>query len=252
MMLWLGSRTKEETLDQVLWTGLLDGVVVSADPLEDPLVDGLLASELPTVLIGHRRGDRTASYVDVDNLQAADDRHHASPEARPQACGPHHGRRGTVAGEDRLTGYRRAMDRAGRTTDGLVVEGDFGKAAGAAGATDLLEQGRRRHLLRERRVCRRRARLDPRARARVPEDVALAGFDDVEFAAHLEPPLTTVRQRIQEQGVEAAHTLFELLRDPAGGPRRVILPTELVIRRSTIGRRGGDPGVAPDGTERGS
>ena len=70
---------------------------------------------------------------------------------------------------------------------------------------------------------------------RAPEDVALAGFDDLDFAAELDPPLTTVRQGIRAQGAEAAHTLSQLLDDPDGGPRRVILPTELVIRRSTVG-----------------
>ena len=72
MMLWLGNRTKEETLDKILSMGLVDGVIVTAHYREDPLVDGLLASHLPTVLVGHRRDDRTASYVDVDNVHAAD------------------------------------------------------------------------------------------------------------------------------------------------------------------------------------
>ena len=53
--LWLGNRSKEETLDRILGTGLMDGVIVTEDNLDDPLVDGLLASDLPTVLIDHRR-----------------------------------------------------------------------------------------------------------------------------------------------------------------------------------------------------
>ena len=40
MMLWLGNRSKEETLNRILWLGLLDGVIVTADNLDDPLVDG--------------------------------------------------------------------------------------------------------------------------------------------------------------------------------------------------------------------
>ncbi len=72
MMLWLGNRSKQETLDQILGMGLLEGVIVTAYNLEDPLVDGLLASSLPTVLVGHRRADRKASYVDVDHIGAAD------------------------------------------------------------------------------------------------------------------------------------------------------------------------------------
>ena len=69
----------------------------------------------------------------------------------------------------------------------------------------------------------------------VPEDVALAGFDDLEFAAHLDPPLTTVRQGVREQGAEAVRVLLELIADRDGPPRRVTLPTELVIRESTVG-----------------
>ena len=72
MMLWLGNRSKQETLDQILGMGLLEGVIVTAYNVDDPLVDGLLASSLPTVLVGHRRADRSASYVDVDHVQAAE------------------------------------------------------------------------------------------------------------------------------------------------------------------------------------
>ena len=107
MMLWLGSRTKQETLDHILWMSFLDGVIVSASTLEDPLVDGLLASSLPTVLLGHRRADESASYVDIDNVAAADGiTTHLLSLGRTR-IGHITGSRGTVAGEDRLTGYRR-------------------------------------------------------------------------------------------------------------------------------------------------
>ena len=55
MMLWLGNRSKEETLERILSMSLLDGVIVTAHFLDDPLVDGLSGSALPTVLVGHRR-----------------------------------------------------------------------------------------------------------------------------------------------------------------------------------------------------
>lgn len=239
MMLWLGNRTKEETLDQILWMGLLDGVIVTANQLEDPLVDGLLASELPTVLIGHRRADRTASYVDVDHVEAADiiTTHLLSLGRR--RVGHVTGTRGTVAGEDRIAGYQRAMARAGLSTEGLIVEGDFDRASGAAAALELLDRDV------DAIFCANDASAEGalgsiRARGgSIPQDVALAGFDDLAFASELDPPLTTIRQGVRDQGVEAAHTLFHLLRDRDAGPRRVILPTELIIRRSTVG--GGAP-----------
>ena len=235
MMLWLGHRSKEETLDRIQSIGLLDGVVVTANMLDDPLVDGLMASSLPTVLIGHRRADRAASYVDVDHIRAAESvvAHLVSTGRR--RIGHVTGSRGTVAAEDRITGYRRAMHRAGLPTDDLVVDGDFNRASGMAGAARLLDAGVDAIFCANDAMA-AGALETIRARGlRVPDDVALAGFDDLDFAADLDPPLTTVRQGVREQGAEAAHTLLQLIRDPDGGPRRVILPTELVIRQSTVG-----------------
>jgi DNA-binding LacI/PurR family transcriptional regulator len=235
MMLWLGNRTKEQTLDNILSMGLVDGVIVTAHYREDPLVDGLLASHLPTVLVGHRRHDRTASYVDVDHVHAADIVTSHLIQIGRTRVGHITGMRGTVAAEDRITGYRRAMERAGLPTDELTVDGDFNAPSGVMGAEVLLD----RHC--DAIFCANDATAmgaleTIRARGLgVPDDVALAGFDDLDFAARLDPPLTTVRQGVRDQGAEAARTLFQLIADRDGTPRRVILPTELVIRQSTVG-----------------
>jgi DNA-binding LacI/PurR family transcriptional regulator len=235
MMLWLGNRSKEETLETILSMSLLDGVIVTAHNLDDPLVDGLLASGVPTVLVGHRKADRTASYVDVDNVHAADivTTHLVSIGRR--RIGHISGMRRTVHAEDRLIGYQRAMDRAGLPTDGLVVDGDFNAPSGVIGAQALLDQGVDAMFCANDATA--QGALDAiRARGlRVPEDVALAGFDDLEFSARLDPPLTTVRQGVREQGEEAVNCLFQLIRERDGAPRRVLLPTELVIRQSTVG-----------------
>jgi LacI family transcriptional regulator len=235
MMLWLGNRTKEETLDNILSMGLVDGVIVTAHYREDPLVDGLLASNLPTVLVGHRRHDRTASYVDVDHVHAADSVTSHLIQIGRTRIGHITGMRGTVAAEDRITGYRRAMERAGLSTDGLMVDGDFNAPSGVTGAEVLLER-RCDAIFCANDATAMGALETIRARGLgVPDEVALAGFDDLDFAARLDPPLTTVRQGVREQGAEAARTLFQLMADRDGTPRRVILPTELVIRQSTVG-----------------
>lgn len=70
-----------------------------------------------------------------------------------------------------------------------------------------------------------------RAGVRVPEDVAVVGFDDVPFARLLNPPLTTVRAPIEQTGRIAAELLFRLMADEAV-EKDVLLPTELVVRRS--------------------
>lgn len=235
MMLWLGNRTKEEILDHVLGMSFLDGVIISAHALEDPIVDGLLASSLPTVLIGHRRADQAASYVDVDNEQAADATTTHLISLGRKRVGHITGSRGTVAAEDRVTGYQRAMRRAGLSVDGLIVNGDFSGQSGVAAANELLDMGVDA-IFCVNDATAAGALETIRARGlRVPDDVALAGFDDLDFAAHLDPPLTTVRQGVRQQGIEAARALLQLLGDAGRSPRRVLLPTELVIRQSSVG-----------------
>jgi DNA-binding LacI/PurR family transcriptional regulator len=234
MMLWLGNRSKEETLNRILGMGLLDGVVVTADMLNDPLVDGLLVSDLPTVLIGHRRTDREASYVDVDNINAADTVTRHLISIGRSRIGHVTGRRGTVAAEDRLQGYLKAMARAGLSTDGLIAEGDFNRPSGVSGAQQLLDAGADAiFAANDATAAGVLGELTAR-RLSVPGDVALAGFDDLPFAAELDPPLTTIRQGVHAHGSEAARALFGLLDDP-NTPRRILLPTELVIRQSTVG-----------------
>jgi LacI family transcriptional regulator len=70
-----------------------------------------------------------------------------------------------------------------------------------------------------------------RAGKRVPEDVAVVGFDDVHLADYLIPPLTTVRAPVEQAGLEAMRQLVSLIRTGEAEPL-VLLPTELVVRRS--------------------
>jgi LacI family transcriptional regulator len=235
MMLWLGDRTKEETLDHILGMGMLDGVIVTADTIDDPLVDGLRASDMPVVLVGHRRADRDASYVDVDHEAAAEaitDHLIQSGRAHPIHIT---GRPNSVSGRDRALGFRKSLRKAGIPTEGTVVPGDYTDESGYNAVQRLLEEGRTFDAL----FCgndnsaRGTYKALLGAGLTVPDDVAVAGFDDLEFAAQLDPPLTTVRQGVEEIGHEAARTLLSLLDNPESGPRRVLLPTELVVRRST-------------------
>lgn len=69
---------------------------------------------------------------------------------------------------------------------------------------------------------------------RVPEDIAIAGFDDIPLAAFTTPPLTTVEQPIREQGAEAARMLLaRMAGDASGRSRSVVMPCRLIVREST-------------------
>ncbi|MBA3709948.1 MAG: substrate-binding domain-containing protein, partial [Planctomycetes bacterium] len=72
----------------------------------------------------------------------------------------------------------------------------------------------------------------------VPGDVSIIGFDDVEFARHARPPLSSVRQPLHEIGSAAASSLIAQIETGKAGPTRILLPTSLVLRESTAAPRG--------------
>ena len=79
---------------------------------------------------------------------------------------------------------------------------------------------------------------------RVPHDVAVTGFDDVPVARHLRPPLTTVRQPMQELGAKAFEVLHSRI-NAAGGEPDLVLPVQLVVRESCGCPRSTSTGASP-------
>ena len=72
---------------------------------------------------------------------------------------------------------------------------------------------------------------------RVPEDVALVGFDDLDWTTLVDPPLTVVAQPVADLGGAAGARLLARIAGDAGPPRRLRLPTELIVRGSCGARR---------------
>lgn len=75
---------------------------------------------------------------------------------------------------------------------------------------------------------------------RVPQDLSVIGFDDITWAAHNDPPLTTVRIPRRQMGKEVAHRLLTLLADPDLLPSEIVVPVELIKRGSTLPEGGDD------------
>src|SRR5215813_2940582 len=68
---------------------------------------------------------------------------------------------------------------------------------------------------------------------RVPDDVAVVGFDDLDVAVESNPPLTTIRHSVQHVGEVAAQLLIDLIEGKIEPPHHIVLPTELVVRQSS-------------------
>lgn len=234
VMLWLAEPEYERrTIHKMLHSGLIDGVVVASALLDDPLMQTLIATNFPFVLIGRHPSDNRVSYVDVENEKGAREAvAHLLRQGRRRVAtvaGPAN----MIAGADRLTGYLAALRGRGIAADSnLIAEGDFTEEGGYEAAQRLLIHRPDAIFIASDMMALGTLRAIREAGLHVPQDIALVSFDDMPFTARTDPPLTTVRQPIQRTGVLAVEMLIDLLENPESGPRRVILPIELVIRET--------------------
>jgi DNA-binding LacI/PurR family transcriptional regulator len=140
---------------------------------------------------------------------------------------------------DRLVGYREALASAGMEIDPTMEEvADF--------LADRARLSMERLLLNHPdldavfvasdQMAAAAVGVLTQARRRIPEDVAVIGFDDSRFALQTSPPLSTIRQPFEELGREAVHVLMRHIEEPREAPRQVRLKTKLVVRASTVGR----------------
>ena len=214
LMLHLAAREPARAVQHILRDGLVDGVLVSSIGIGTRWIDELLATDLPTVLIGSHPFRDDVDAVDVENLESS-----AAAVAHlfEQGCR----RVGVIAGPQdradaraRLAGYRLAHERAGRPVDdSLIVGGDFSR-----------DSGRRCGDLLAGRVDGVFASNDDMARGalwafsqrglRVPEDIALVGFDGTAIDELVAPTLTSVCQPFDEL---AQMAVKELLNRIGGG-----------------------------------
>jgi LacI family transcriptional regulator len=128
------------------------------------------------------------------------------------------GPKNMIAGSDRLEGYLAALRGKGIAPDtNLIVEGDFTEAGGHAAMQRLLPQNPDAVFAASDVMAMGALRALREANLRVPQDIALVGFDDMPFAARTDPPLTTVRQPVHRTGFVAAETLIDLVTNPGSG-----------------------------------
>jgi LacI family transcriptional regulator len=214
----------------------VDGVVVLAvDDSEEPELKKLLDSGTPVVAVDLALAGKRATYVASENLEGA-------RLAVRHLRGLGHERIATISGlahtkpaADRLLGYRAELHELGleRRAE-YEAQGDFYMESGEAAmrqllalpepptavfaASDMMAVGAIKAL--------------GDAGLRCPDDVAIVGFDDIQLAEYVSPPLTTVRQDKRGLGAAAARSLVQMIEDPAAVPPMLLLPAELVVRGS--------------------
>ena len=223
---------------EVLRQRRVDGIIFGSVFLRDPAVEVLVDAGYPCLMYNRRLRSGRGNYIILDNVRAGRDLTGHLLKLGHRRIGFIAGLRQVSTAFDRLRGYREAL-RADRVIldPALVRPGAFKAEIAQRATKELLK-----------------LRLPPTAIVagndlmalgaiqaagemglRIPEDLAVVGFDDIEIAGHREIQLTTMAQQKAEMGRLAATRMLEIIRDPqrfAHRPVRQVLTPTLVVRRS--------------------
>jgi DNA-binding LacI/PurR family transcriptional regulator len=238
-------ETGHEALDSpnhltLIQRRLVDGAIcLDAATVQRAIAQRL--HELPWVALAEYDAELKVPFVGIDNTAAAVDAvSHLVQRGRRRIAFVGHDERFMYA-RQRLEGYRRALVAGGLVPDAALVVASAGLDYddGAAAIATLLHRPREQWpdavfavsdtlaigALRQARAL----------GLRVPADLAVVGFDDVDLAAHSEPALSTIRQPMRQMGEQAAQVLVDRLRGrtTATANARFVLRHELVVRHSS-------------------
>jgi DNA-binding LacI/PurR family transcriptional regulator len=231
VLILAGSPASHARIERSIAAHHVDGVMLASMHGGDPLPAALTRIGIPVVCNERTLGRTSLPYVGVDNVGgAAEAVRHLLDTGRTRIAtiaGP----QDMIGGIDRLAGYREALHESTRRS--IVAVGDFTFDSGAVAMSQLLEDdpGLDAVFVASDLMADGALQALRTAGRRVPDDVAVIGFDDIERAQYTDPPLTTVRQPIVEIGREMARQVLRLVAGEDIEPS-VTLPTELVIRES--------------------
>jgi LacI family transcriptional regulator len=214
----------------------VDGAVLMGMDADDPEVRRLVRSDVPTVGVDiDVEGPRTSLVISDNEAGSASAVRHLY-ELGHRRIAHITGLLDKRPGAERLRGYRRELQRLGLTPrDEYVAYGDFYVESGypAMQALLALDEPPTAIVAAADMMALGAIRAANEAGLDVPRDLSVVGFDDIQLAEYLHPPLTTLRQAKTSLGTEAGRALIRLIDGEADVPAAVTLPVELIVRAST-------------------
>jgi DNA-binding LacI/PurR family transcriptional regulator len=228
------SDEERSQLETFVAGGHLDGVVLVSLHGADPLPGRLHQMGVPVVLSGRPYvDDGSLPYVDADNRGGARSATAVLLDRGCRTIGTVAGPADMPAAQDRLEGFRAALRGTGQRAGNRVERGDFTIDGGAEAMRRLLDKAPDIDgvFVASDLMAIGAIQAIEQSGRRVPDGVAVVGFDDVPAALISQPPLTTIRQPIEAMGREMARLLLDLL-DGREVSHPTILPT-VVVRRAS-------------------
>ena len=214
----------------------VEGVTMMGVDPEDPEVRRLARAQLPCVGVDLEIDGPASQVVMSDNADGAAQAVRHLHELGHRRIATITGMIESRPGIDRLKGFRAAIQELGLAyRDEYVAYGDFYSESGRAATARLLAQPERPTAIfaASDLMALGAVRAATEAGLSVPEDLSVVGFDDIQIAPHVNPPLTTVRQDKAGLGAAAADALISLIEGGADTTGLTMLPVELIARGST-------------------
>jgi DNA-binding LacI/PurR family transcriptional regulator len=214
----------------------VDGILVASSRVGDLYLSAMTEMRVPIVLINNQHDGQLVYSVSVDNETAARDAVRHLIELGHTRIAYLGDQFGSHSDAERLAGYRSALGSAGIAFDSeMVAQGDSSPEGSVPVVRRLLASTPSPTALFCYNDMSSLAALQVAAELglTVPEKLSIVGFDDLFFAAYLQPPLTTIHQPRREMGREATQLLLALLKGEPVASQRVAVKADLVVRGST-------------------
>lgn len=233
VMLWLADPEYERRMiTRILHNGLVDGVVAAKVLLNDSIIESLMDSKMPFILIG-RHPSKDVNFLDVDNELAGRKATMHLIRLGYKRIATITGLKDQVVTLDRYQGYLKALQESEHPVfPELVEEGDFTDEGGYSAMRRLLKYKPDAVFVASDMMAYGAMRAIREANLRIPDDVALVGFDDIPSSSKTLPPLTTVRQPVAQMGSRAVDILIDLIECKSLSTQKVIMDTELIVRET--------------------
>jgi DNA-binding LacI/PurR family transcriptional regulator len=231
VLLVAGSPAERDRAVSFVTGGHVDGVLIVSPHKERALPNRLAQAGVPIVVAGSEQDfDGDVSFVAADNVQGGRDATRVLIDRGCRRIAMITGPMDVSGGPDRLEGFKQAL--GGRFDPDLVVHGDWSAESGRAGMAELLRRDPTIDGLfagNDAMASEAIAVLHEAGR-RIPDDVAVVGFDDNIFALQTDPPLTTMRQPYDRITAEMARLVLAQI--AGAGPSSIHLRVTLVRRQS--------------------
>lgn len=226
---------QEEKLSTIFNKHNLDGIILTEPWIDDPRITHLKGEGLPFVFLGNPMGDEDVTWVETDNLIGAYTAVSYLLDKGHENIATITGSQDLVAGRYRLQGYKDALlERELKIQTELIVNADFTQEGAYQGTRELLK--------REIDFTAIFAANDIMAigvlkalrekGAKVPEDIAVMGYDGIQLGEYVDPPLTTIYHSAEEMGRIAMELLLKILHGENIENKHILIPPELLIRGS--------------------